>query len=65
VVVEQGLTDRASEYLRLREAVGHAGVGCSLGLNKRLLIIGSHPKTARRERFVASVMGFLGKLIGI
>lgn len=30
MVVEQGLTDRASEYLRLRDAIGHAGVGIDL-----------------------------------
>ncbi|MFZ3158862.1 MAG: nucleotidyltransferase domain-containing protein [Rhodoferax sp.] len=30
MVVEQGLTDKANEYLRLREAVGHAGVGIDL-----------------------------------
>jgi len=30
MVVEQGLTDRAKEYLRLKEAIGHAGVGVDL-----------------------------------
>lgn len=30
MVVEQGLTDKANEYLRLREAVGHSGVGIDL-----------------------------------
>jgi len=30
MVVEQGLTDRAQEYLRLREAIGHSGVGVDL-----------------------------------
>lgn len=30
MVVEQGLTDKAHEYLRLKEAVGHAGVGIDL-----------------------------------
>jgi predicted nucleotidyltransferase len=30
MVVEEGLTDKAREYLRLKEAVGHAGVGIDL-----------------------------------
>jgi len=30
MVVEQGLTDRAQEYLRLRDAIGHSGVGVDL-----------------------------------
>ena len=30
MIVEQGLTDKAKEYLRLREAIGQAGVGIDL-----------------------------------
>ena len=30
MIVEHELTDRATEYLRLREAIGHTGVGVDL-----------------------------------
>jgi predicted nucleotidyltransferase len=30
MIVEHELTDRAAEYLRLREAIGHTGVGVDL-----------------------------------
>lgn len=43
MVVEQGLTDRANEYLRLREAVGHAGVGIDL------LVVSEHEFERRSQ----------------
>lgn len=55
MIVEQGLTDRAKEYLRLREAIGSSEVGVDLLLvsakdfERRSQVLGTAAYWAKKE----------------